>query len=375
LRCAGSRFFASGLVSHHRKSAQACRNHGDFSSIPDDLFHGRFVLKKSIRDPLGYASLLFVVLLLIAWKAAARAGLGARVHEYFTPAYISFALLVAPIWFFGFGLAEKIQGLLSNSVARVLVAALFAAPYAIFAVPAHQFRWTIQAGFLAICVLGAALLESARRQHGVSRGGWQDLIVLAVLGLAVDLRLFESAWPYPGLSAMSKLVLVNLALYGYLIIRQLDGIGYDLRPKLTDFGIGLREFFFFSPIAIVLGLSLNFLHWHTRIPSAAMFFGGWAFTFLFIAIPEELFFRGLVQNLLERRWGARLALAATSVLFGLSHFNKRLGPGVVSFNWRYVLLATIAGIFYGRAWLARRRVMTSAITHTTVDVVWGIWLR
>jgi len=52
-----------------------------------------------------------------------------------------------------------------------------------------------------------------------------------------------------------------------------------------------------------------------------------------------------------------------------------LGTGVVGFNWRYVLLAIIAGIFYGRAWLARRRIMASAITHTSVDVTWGIWLR
>jgi uncharacterized protein len=331
--------------------------------------------RKFIRHPLSYATLLFVVLLFVAWKVGNAANLALRVHGHFVSAYISFALLVAPIWFFGFGLAERVRELVSKSFVRVSAAAVFAAPYAIFAVPAHEFRWTIQVGFLVICVAGAALLESARRQYGTTRGGWQDLIVLAVLGLSVDLRVFESAWPYPGISGMAKLVLVDLALYGYLVIRQLDGIGYDLRPKLTDVGIGLREFVFVSPIAVALGLSLQFLHWHSRIPSAAMFFGGWAFTFLFIAIPEELFFRGLVQNLLERRWGTRASLATTSVLFGLSHFNKRLGAGVVGFNWRYVLLATIAGIFYGRAWLARRRVMASAITHTTVDVVWGTWLR
>lgn len=333
------------------------------------------MLRRLIRDPIAYATVIFVFLLVLGWKLLLVSDVSRRIDGHFPSAYISFALLVAPIWFFGFGLAERVHKLVSNSFVRVPAAAVFAAPYAIFAVPAHEFRWTIQVGFLVICVAGAALLESARRQHGTTRGGWQDLIVLSVLGLSVDLRVFESAWPYPGISGMSKLVLVDLALYGYLVIRQLDGIGYNLRPKLTDVGIGLREFVFVSPIAIALGLSLQFLHWHSRIPSAAMFFGGWAFTFLFIAIPEELFFRGLMQNLLERRWGTRAALAITSILFGLSHFNKRLGAGGVGFNWRYVLLATIAGIFYGRAWLARRRVMASAITHTTVDVVWGTWLR
>lgn len=95
------------------------------------------------------------------------------------------------------------------------------------------------------------------------------------------------------------------------------------------------------------------------------------FTFFFIAVPEELFFRGWLQNLLERRMGRRSALVVTAVLFGLSHFNKR----AVHFNWRYVLLAALAGIFYGRAWRAERRVGASAVTHASVDTIWSLWLR
>jgi uncharacterized protein len=47
----------------------------------------------------------------------------------------------------------------------------------------------------------------------------------------------------------------------------------------------------------------------------------------------------------------------------------------VHFNWRYVLLAAIAGIFYGRAWRRERRVGASAVTHATVDSVWSLFLR
>jgi len=45
------------------------------------------------------------------------------------------------------------------------------------------------------------------------------------------------------------------------------------------------------------------------------------------------------------------------------------------FNWRYVLLAAIAGVFYGRAWRRDRRVGASAVTHATVDAIWSLWLR
>ena len=67
--------------------------------------------------------------------------------------------------------------------------------------------------------------------------------------------------------------------------------------------------------------------------------------------------------------GSSHGLAIASVLFGLSHFNKR----AAHFNWRYVLLASIAGIFYGRAWREHRRVAASTITHATVDWIWGLW--
>jgi len=63
-------------------------------------------------------------------------------------------------------------------------------------------------------------------------------------------------------------------------------------------------------------------------------------------------------------------LVASAVVFGLAHFNKR-----AVFNWRYVILAAIAGVFYGRAFLENRRQLSAGITHATVDTVWSIWLR
>jgi hypothetical protein len=93
-------------------------------------------------------------------------------------------------------------------------------------------------------------------------------------------------------------------------------------------------------------------------------------TFFFVAVPEELFFRGLLQNMLEARLGRARSLMVAAVIFGLSHFNKPL-----PFNWRYVLLASIAGILYGRAWRDSRRIFSSGITHTLVDVIWGLWFK
>jgi membrane protease YdiL (CAAX protease family) len=247
---------------------------------------------------------------------------------------------------------------------------LFCVPYVLVACAAGVFRFQWFALYALLPVAIAALLAQAGMADPEQRGNWRDFLVLAVLGLAIDLRWFESAWP-AHLAIFNKILLLDAGIYGFVLIRRLDGTGFDFRLRLKDLGIGLREAAFYIPIALALGLALGFLHAHKVWPGIWAIAGEWFFTFLFVAIPEELFFRGWLQNLLEKRIGRYGALFVTAGLFGLAHFNKR----TASFNWRYVLLASIAGIFYGRAWRAERRVGASAVTHATIDAIWSLWLR
>jgi membrane protease YdiL (CAAX protease family) len=253
---------------------------------------------------------------------------------------------------------------------RVLGSAVLCVPYLLVACSTASFRWDWLAVYALLPIAVSALMEQARRIDPDQHGNWRDFLVLAAMGLAVDLRWFEAAWP-AHLAVFNKILLLDAGIYGLLMIRQLNGVGFDLRLRLRDAGIGLREFVFYAPIAIALGLGIGFLHLHDSWPHLPQLGGAFLLTFFFIAIPEELFFRGWLQNLLERRMGRKAALLMTAVLFGLAHFNKR----AVLFNWRYVILAALAGIFYGRAWRQQRRVGASAITHACVDTVWSFWLR
>ncbi len=253
---------------------------------------------------------------------------------------------------------------------RILAPALLALPYALVSSYMGLFRWTWLALYTLLPVLISLLLYRASLADPEQRGEWSDFLILGVLGLAVDLRWFEPAWG-PGLAVFNKILLLDAGIYGFLAIRQLRQVGFDLRLRLRDFRVGLLWLAAYAPIAVALGLLLGFLHLHPHMPSAWQVLLGWIFTFFFVAVPEELFFRGWMQNLLERRVGQVRALLITATLFGLSHFNKR----AVHFNWRYVVLALLAGIFYGRAWLQDRRVGASAITHASVDTIWSVWLR
>jgi uncharacterized protein len=252
--------------------------------------------------------------------------------------------------------------------ARVCFPVLFVAPYGMVSTSAHMFRWGWFALYATLPVAIAWLLLRAAAADAGQGGDWRDALILLALGLAVDLRWFDRAWP-TGLRALNELFLVDAGLYGFLAIRQLSGTGFDFHLRWSDWKTGLRELALFTPIVIVLGLALGFLHPHRNLPGIASALLRWVGIFFFTAVPEELYFRSWMQNLLERRVGRRAALAIASGLFGLSHFNKRSAH----FNWRYVLLATIAGIFYGRAWRRRRRVPASTITHASVDWLWGLW--
>lgn len=291
-----------------------------------------------------------------------------------TPAN-SIAALLTLIPFLGMAFfAEKATGWVRRLPvwAQLLFPAALSVPYVLVACGAGVFQWGWLALYAALPVAIAVLLFGARQADGgtEARGNWRDFLVLGALGLAVDLRWFEGAWP-AHLAIFNKMLLLDAGIYGFIALRQLDGVGFDLRLRLRDAGIGVREVCFYTPIALAAGLGLGFLHAHWDWPGLGPIAEAWVFTFFFIAVPEELFFRGWLQNLLERRMGRTTALVVTAALFGLSHFNKR----AVLFNWRYVLLAAIAGIFYGRAWRQERRVGASAITHATVDAVWSLWLR
>jgi len=287
-----------------------------------------------------------------------------------TPVAIAaLGLELAPAVLFGCA-AERVArfvGRLPVAV-RLSLPALFVVPYVLVSVSEHIFRWGWFALYATLPVVIAWLLMRAAAADADQRGNWRDWLILLALGLAVDLRWFDRAWP-TGLRALNELLLVDAGLYGFLAIRQLSGTGFDFHLEWSDWKTGLRELVFFTPIVLALGLALGFIHPHRNLPGIGSALLRWVAIFFFTAVPEELFFRAWVQNLLERRVGRRTALIVASVLFGLSHFNKRSAH----FNWRYVLLATIAGIFYGRAWREQRRVPASTITHASVDWLWGLW--
>lgn len=316
------------------------------------------------RSKLISAVLIYALLLVALWFGFRNSQLGAALGAEFSRAFGSFSLLLAPLWFFGFGAGEPLKRLPGHW--KIAAAGLLSVSYFTFAAGTAIFSWRVAQIVIAFPVLLAAFLELPELRKAMT---WRDAAVLIVIAATYYLKWLQSAWP-PELAFLSKLFLGDVALYCFFVIRGLEGAGYSLVPSRSAVTVGLREWALFLPIAFILGELTHFIYFHATVPRIGNVAADILLTFLLIAIPEELLFRAIIQNLLETRVGRTAALLIAAILFGLSHFNHGAG-----FNWRYVLLASIAGIFYGRAWRAKRQIFASIVTHTAVDVVWSLWFK
>jgi CAAX protease family protein len=266
-----------------------------------------------------------------------------------------------------------LKGKVKEGPGTVLVFLLFlVGPYLVYATGTRSFQWFLFLKLATYTLLPALVYFSLKRfpEHWQ----WQDVVVTLALWLPLDFRWMRDVWPWPGNTlaySLNSLLATSLGVFLFVCVRRLDQVGYEYQFARTDWLIGLRNFFLFVPIAIPIGLYTGFIalskHFAPPWQIALSVLG----IFLFIAIPEELLFRGIIQNLLEKSWlGSVPALIVTSLIFGASHLNNGPRP-----DWRYFLLASIAGLFYGNSYQRTRKLLAPAIVHTLVDAVWRGFFR
>src|SRR5437870_11329001 len=233
-----------------------------------------------------WAIALFAGILLAMRIGIARSGIAASLDGQLRPALLSFALLLAPLWFFGFGLGEWLAQRLRSPWSRVVFPALLGLPYLVFAFPAGTLRWPIT---VVVVLLPAILSAVVNSCSSSAKLVWQDAVVLGALCAVYLLRLLTPAWPYAGLAVLPKLYVADLALYLYIVVRKLDGAGYSFVPRRDALLIGLREWFYFLPLGIGLGTVLRFIHFQARVPPTMTFLSSVLCTLLLVAVLGGLF--------------------------------------------------------------------------------------
>lgn len=91
-----------------------------------------------------------------------------------------------------------------------------------------------------------------------------------------------------------------------------------------------------------------------------------------VGIMEELYLRGLLQNIIEkwleaRKNAALYAILIASVLFGLGHIFGALGQPIVTVIAKTVW-ATALGVYFGAVYAASRNLWVPIILHTAINL-------
>ncbi len=201
---------------------------------------------------------------------------------------------------------------------------------------------------------------------------WIDIAIWIILWIPFDLRWFMDMQPNLDYTWWSIAVSV-IGVIGWYGYRGAD-IGYNLVPKFKDLYVVLLALLLIMVVVVPPGLATGFLTFSVpqsyNIPKLAVQFVG---LFLTVALPEELFFRGILLRGLEKvfvkKW---IPLVISSMAFGLMHWNN---VDTLSTQITYVSLATIAGLGYG--WAYRKsgnNLLAAMLVHTLVDSIWKLFL-
>jgi membrane protease YdiL (CAAX protease family) len=172
-----------------------------------------------------------------------------------------------------------------------------------------------------------------------------------------------------GLIRYMQLAAIVLFLYLTTLAGRLPDLGYTFSLTRKDWIEAASQLALFAVIAIPFGLITGFIRLSAALPSLPEIAARGIGIFFFIAIPEEILFRGTIHRYLERvlRWTPGLTLLLSSILFGAAHLDNPPNVG-----W-YFVLASVAGFFYGRTYLRTGKIIPAAIVHLMVDWMWSVF--
>ncbi len=201
-----------------------------------------------------------------------------------------------------------------------------------------------------------------------------DAAFLVVPASAVLSGVFNFIYPSPipraPLTVLGMAMLVRTAALAVLVLRNSVRVEYRFIPNAREWRIGAAFFVLELPFVAAAYWALHLEEWRPHPYNILLAAGTFAGILWFTSLSEEFFFRGLLQQWLGD-WTRKplAALLIASVLFGSAHlgFNHKFP------NWRFSMVAAIAGLFYGLAWQRAKSIQASMVTHALTVTLWRVF--
>jgi membrane protease YdiL (CAAX protease family) len=313
-----------------------------------------------------FALTLTTVWLVLAAGGAAYAGILGL------PARLAAPIIAAFLWEASFYLVPGFPGIREAAEKRwrppILASGLVAsavAPYLVCTLPTGTFHWG------ALILLASVAAAACFWFLLLPRNGFSDvgfiLLMAAVKLFGVFAFIYPTVAPKVPLEILGFLMWIRLGVMAVLSFRGAEGIGFGFIPTKSDWLIGIREFCLFLPIGLPLALAIGFVRYRPmplewwQWPGAAL--GTFLGMLWVVALAEEFLFRGLLQQRLSLWLGSSPAgCVLASIAFGLAHLPFGRFP-----NWRFALVAGVAGLFYGRAYAKSGGIRAAMVAHALMN--------
>lgn len=184
------------------------------------------------------------------------------------------------------------------------------------------------------------------------------LLEIGYLALSFALAEIYGQWSVAGEIVRSGLRIISILFYGYCYRKYFYQAGHPFRIKnrLTpQFVIPLLSFFLFAIF-------------YTNAENETI---TWQILFVISGIAagfkEELFYRGIVQYALQKKYGYKIALPAASLVFTLAHVQYIYYGQVGG-----LVLIALAGIILGSIFIYTGSVVFTALVHGLYDALLSV---
>jgi len=207
--------------------------------------------------------------------------------------------------------------------------------------------WRFPIVWMIAGAIGIILIDTLFRQMTEQVDGLISLVLTLVMGLLAIL--------------VYKLTLTYLARRSTPeIARQRAGIEALL-------GVLTGTVFIAGSVFIIMALGGYSFQWASSANAGSVLIYSSVGAALGAAIVEELIFRGLMFQAIDRLGGKPLALVVTSLFFGIAHLGN---PGATL--WSGFAIALEAGVLLGAAFLWRRNLWFAMGLHFAWNAIEGV---
>lgn len=144
--------------------------------------------------------------------------------------------------------------------------------------------------------------------------------------------------------------IIGILMLCYLRLK-INGISYVIKTLIKNSPLILVAI----AVMICLSLAVGLIQFDLKVPP--FLFIWFLLSFLAVAV-EEIIFRGWLLKELSEKYGNISALFLTSTIFCMLHYH---------FGFSYMLMAFVAGFFYGAIYIRTNSLEVSIISHLLLN--------